>query len=229
MKIAHYQYVGYPRSGSTFLHGVFRQHPYLQTCTSSVPKEGLYLSLDHYQKTFDKFDYSINMNPLLLFDEYSTVLKSANLVATKFFACIRNPFEMIDSLYTFGSPVKWNESIVKERTNYSQHLLKFQSIVDKPMKLFYFDDLIVNDQEFIKHIYNWLEIPCYQTENLDHIFRNESSKTYYTGRQSNTTAVRTNQEPIVHYNFSDQEIIDINANISKFEQLVNKNFDHWKR
>ena len=230
MKIAHYQYVGYPRSGSTFLHGVFRQHPYLQECIKSLPKEGLYLTESRYKQTFDKFDYSINMHPGVIFPTFGTdddFFKSADAVTTKFFACVRNPYHMIDSIHMYTSPKKWNELVIAKLSNYSNHISRLQLLLTKPFKIFYFDDLIDNEREFITDVYNWFEIPCEIPVNLDVINRNESSKTYFTGL--GRSEFRTVREPVVHYEFSDQDVVNINWNISKFEELVNKNFDHWKR
>jgi len=232
MKIAHYQYLGYPRSGSTFLHEVFQQHPYLRECTSSVPKEKLYLTEARYKQTFDKFDYSINMHPLVIFDRFGTdddFFKSADLVTTKFFTGVRNPYDMLDSLFVFKAVTDWNETKVQYYSDYSRHISRLQSLLTKPFKIFYFDDLVANEQEYIANVYNWFEIPYEIPANLDLVDYNESSKKYYTGVTRGAAGVRTNKEPIVHYNFSNQDIININLNISKFEQLVDKNFDHWKR
>jgi len=230
MKIAHYQYLGYARSGSTFLHEVFQQHPYLQACTSSVPKEGLYLTEAQYKQTFDKFDYSINMHPGVILPNFGTdddFFKSADLVTTKFFTCVRNPYDMIDSFYMFGLPQDWNELIILALSDYSKHISRLQSLLTKPFKIFYFDDLVANEQEFITNVYNWFEIPCVIPNNIDQIYRNASSQNYLTGFRR--SSIRTDQEPVIHYEFSTQDIVNINANILKFEQLVNKNFDHWKR
>jgi len=230
MKIAHYQYLGYPRSGSTFLHGVFGRHPYLQECVSSVTKEGLYLTEARYKQTFDKFDYSINMHPGIIFPNFGTddnFVKLADSVTTKFFICVRNPYDMIDSMHMYKSLKNCNELAIATLSNYSNHISWLQLLLTKPFKIFYFDDLLDSEHEFITDVYNWFEIPCEIPANLDVIIRNESSKTYFTG--VGRSCVRTDREPVVHYNFSDQDIVNINRNISTFEELVNKNFDHWKR
>jgi hypothetical protein len=157
-------------------------------------------------------------------DDY---FKLADAVTTKFFTCVRNPYYMIDSLYGYGSPIPWHDTILSKLSDYVQHISRLESLITKPFKLFYFDDLIIDSQKFVTDVYNWLEIPCEIPNDIDQIYRNESSKTYYTG--NSLIAVRTNQEPVRHYDFSNQDILDINLNILKFENLVGRNFDHWKR
>jgi len=222
MKIAHYQYVGWPRSGSTFVHNIFRKNSLLQDCAAAVVKEKLCNTFDDYQE-YQQFDYSINMNPLT-FAYADENIQLADLVTNKFFSCVRNPYDWISSVYTYS-----NGSIdVQDKTDYAKTLTRFRSLTTKPFKLFFFDDLIADTQKFVNSIHDYLELP-YTVAALDQILRLESSAMYYDPSKTIARSARTAATPCVYRGFSDSEIVAINHTITKFEDYVGRDFSHWKR
>lgn len=222
MKIAHYQYVGWPRSGSTFIHNIFRKNPLLQDCSIAVFKEKLCNTQDDYQE-YRQFDYSINMNTLT-FSNSDSSIQIADSVTNKFFACVRNPYDWISSLYTYS-----NGSIdAHAKTDYAKTLTRFRSLTTRPFKLFFFDDLIADTQVFVNSIHDYLELP-YTVVNFDRLDKLESSTRQHDLSVAVRNSARTAENPCVYRTFSDNEITTINHMITKFEDYIGRDFSQWKR
>ena len=222
MKIAQYQYVGWPRSGSTFLHGIFRKNLLLQDCSVTVFKEKLCNTLDDYEE-YRQFDYSINMNTLT-FSNSDTSIQTADSVTTKFFACVRNPYDWISSMYTYS-----NGSIdIQDKTDYAKTLTRFRSLTTRPFKLFFFDDLIADTPSFVNSIHDYLELP-YTMVNFDRLDKLESSTSQHDLSVAVRSSARTVATPCVYRVFSNSEIDTINHRIAGFEDYVGRDFSHWKR
>jgi hypothetical protein len=222
MKIAHYQYVGWPRAGSTFVHNIFRKNPLLQDCATTVFKEKACRTLDDYEE-YRQFDYSINMDPMTLWNSDSSI-RTADSVTTKFFACVRNPYDWVSSAYTFS-----NGSIdIQDKTDYAKTLTRFRSLTTRPFKLFFFDDLIANTPGFVNSIHNYLELTPTVID-LAQVRKLESSAVYHDLSKAINVSARTAATPCVYRGFSNSEIVAINHTITKFEDYVGRDFSHWKR
>ena len=222
MKIAHYQYVGWPRSGSTFVHNIFRKNPLLQDCATTVFKEKACRTLDDYEE-YRQFDYSLNMNPLAYLDSVASI-QVADSVTDKFFACVRNPYDWMSSLYTFhngGIPSKLT-------SDYTNSLTRFNSLITKPFKLFFFDDLMADTQGFVNSIHDYLELP-YTVVDFDQIRKLESSAVYHDLSKAINVSARTAETPCVYRVFTNSEIATTNHMITKFEDYIGQDFSHWKR
>lgn len=237
MKKAHFQYVGYPRSGSTFLHRILRHQPLLKDCTTSVIKEFYCDNLDTYKTTYSKFDYSINMHTGVLIRRQIDYLLMTDPLTDKFFVCLRNPYDAFSSSFAL-----WNglghKLLHKARfAEYTENLMLLQSAISKPFKIFYFEDLINNEQQYIKNICDFLEIdvPVVDTSNL---FKHSSREVYHDVPDHGTDTsligrrkllIRKESDLIPEYKFSDQDIEYFNQKITDLEHYLDRDFSHWKR
>lgn len=221
MRIAHYQYVCWPRSGSTFIHNIFKKNLLLQDCATTVFKENSCHTLDDYEE-YQQFDYSINMNPLtFVYPEKS--IQVANSVTDKFFACVRNPYDRLSSVYAFS-----NGNIDPIKTDYTDTLTRFGLLITKPFKLFFFDDLIADTPGFVNSVHDYLELP-YTVVDLAQIRKLESSAVYYDPSTVGFVSARTPDTPCMDRIFTDSEITTINHMITRFEDYIGRDFSHWKR
>jgi hypothetical protein len=235
MKKAHFQYVGYPRAGSTFLVRIFRQQAQLKDCTNSVVKEFYCTDLETYKNTYSEFDYSINMNPSTLLNRNLDYLHMTDPVTDKFFACIRNPYDAFSSLFAL-----WNgnlqSTVVSSRfADCAENLIFFQSVISKPFKIFYFEDLVANEQLYIKNVCDFLEIET-PVVNTATVLKHSSKEVYHnTSHCKDITVVnrpimvRAPTDTIPTYLYSDQEIKYFNSKITELEQYLDCDFSHWKK
>ena len=222
MKIAHYQYVGWPRSGSTFIYRIFRKNARLQDCATTVFKEKICNTLNDYQE-YRQFDYSINMNALT-FANPDESIQLADSVTDKFFACVRNPYDWISSVYTFSN----GQLDFGANPNYTRALTRFNSLTTRPFKLFFFDDLIADTQDFVNSIHDYLELP-YTVVDFDQVGKLESSSVYHDPSKAKNVSARTAETPCVYRTFTDGEITTINHMITEFEDYIGRDFSQWKR
>lgn len=242
MKKAHFQYVGYPRAGSTFLYHCFRLHPKLKDCTNILPKECWAEDTQSFLDKFSKFDYSINLHPFVLPAKNSNYNSIAKLHTTKFFACLRNPYDVITSGYVMldGRVNKDPERVIK-LIDYTDHLKFFCNNDTKNFKLFYFDDLLTDDFAYLNSVCDFLEI---DSMNIDTslILKNESKKVMNIydddfsinnvakeKRASHKIVPRDHDRKIPVINFSNEMVESINKKITELEQYLDRDFSHWKR
>lgn len=223
MKKGHYQFIGYPRTGSTFLHRIFRETNKFGTCARSVFKETVVKTSEEYEKLYSEFDYSINMFTGLIVEDANTI-KVAGEVTDKFFACMRNPYECNQSQYTYHDGT-WPLKI--ESLNYSHYISRFQNLVSAPVKIFIFDDLVEKQNEFVDSVFDYLNCDRPAVD-LSKILRNESSMTRYNSK-TRTTELRTTNSKLATYNYSQEEITEINSYIDNFSVFMDRDFSHWKR
>jgi hypothetical protein len=235
MKKAHFQYVGYPRSGSTFLYRVFQQHNLLQECTNSFVKEFRCDNIDEYKSQYLKFDYSINMHASVLLLRNKQYICETDTVTDKFFACIRNPYEVVSSGYALwnGHPV--SQPAISRIGDCVGNIKFFQDLISKPFRIFYFDDLVGNENVFVNEICEFLDIDV-PNVNFDNILKHSSKEVYHDINTLGSTdvlngklTVRNQNEIVPEYNFGQQEIEYFNNKILELEQYLDRDFSHWKR
>ena len=163
------------------------------------------------------------MDPMTLWNSDSSI-QTADSVTTKFFACVRNPYDWVSSAYTFS-----NGSIdIQDKTDYAKTLTRFRSLTTRPFKLFFFDDLIANTPSFVNSIHDYLELPPTVID-LAQVRKLESSAVYHDLSKAINVSARTAATPCVYRGFSDSEITAINHTITRFEDYVGRDFSHWKR
>lgn len=233
MKKAHFQYVGYPRAGSTFLHRIFRQQAQLAECANAVLKEFYCNDLDTYKNTYSNFDYSINMYTLTLLKRSEEYISMTDTVTDKFFACIRNPYDAFSSSFSLWNGRGHLPQTARRFAEYTENLIFLKSNITKPFKIFYFEDLINHEQQYIKSVCDFLEI---DTPNIDTLaVKKHSSKEVYHDhdmdgvRPNLLVKVRPEGDIVPEYLFTDQEIDYFNLKITELEQYLDRDFSHWKR
>jgi hypothetical protein len=235
MKKAHFQYVGYTRSGSTFLHRVFRQHPQLKDCASNVVKEFYSDNLNTYKNTYSKFDYSINMYASILIRRPVEYISMTNPLTDKFFACIRNPYDAFSSSFALWNGHGHLPAHAMRFAECAENLIFLKSNITKPFKIFYFEDLVTQEQDFIKDVCEFLEIdrPVIDTSGL---LKHSSTEVYHNidvcGNVSainGPLTIREKTDTVPEYKFSNQEIEYFNLKITELEQYLDRDFSHWKR
>jgi len=235
MKKSHFQYVGYPRAGSTFLHKVFRQQNLLQECTNSVVKEFHCDNIDEYKSQYLKFDYSINMHTLVLLLRNEQYICTTAAVTDKFFACIRNPYDVVSSGYALWNGHPSAPSLIFKIGDCANNIRFFKDLISKPFRIFYFDDLVGNENAFVKEICDFLDIAVPNVD-FDKILKHSSKEIYHdlnvlgsTDMLNLKVTVRDQKEIVPKYNFSQQEIEYFNNKILELEQYLDRDFSHWKR
>jgi hypothetical protein len=235
MKIAHFQYVGYPRSGSTFLWRVFQHQDQLQHCATSVVKEFEASNSQSYQDNYMNFDYSINMNAGTLIKRSQQQLQMSNAVTDRYFLCLRNPFEVVESVFAQWNGVSLPDSLVYRIAECADNLNFFQQHINRPFKIFYFDNLVQNSDAFVKNICDYLEIST-PVVDLSKILKHSSKEVYHDinitesiYKINNPMKIRTKNELLPQYIFSNQEIEYFNQQIVALENYLERDFSHWKR
>jgi hypothetical protein len=237
MKKAHFQYIGYPRSGSTFLHRVFQHQPLLKDCTTSVAKEFYCDNQDTYKNTYFKFDYSINMNHVPLLRRQLEYLSMTDPLTDKFFVCLRNPYDAFSSSFALWNGLGHKLNHKTRFVEYVENLIFLQSAISKPFKIFYFDDLISSEYQYIKNICDFLEIDApvvdfgsvlkHSSREVYHDMTNLGTDTKFIGMRP--VLLRKESDTIPEYKFDDQEVEYFNQKITELEQYLDRDFAHWKR
>lgn len=226
----HFEYIGYGRSGSTYLYSLLKNHSYFSEMCKKLPKENMMLhngyAFDEYKKIYNDYQYSFNMCPITQFLN-SSQLKELNEYTDKFFMVIRNPYDFIISVIKFNNlknyPTKF---ALNNSLDYVRLIDRIKQNINKPLEIIIFDDLINNTEFVLKKLLDFLELP-YESLIKGDEFRNSSKKYRYNSLTRSVDEVQPgafllDMAPIKH-------ITEINSQIDQLTQYLNRDFSSWKR
>lgn len=168
--------IGAQRSGTTWIAECLREHP--EICLSS-PKEIHFFGTEKYRKLgFNWYRKHFNCRPNQIRGEfdpgYFMSEKAAeqireNFPDIKLIVCLRNPTERAFSNYlstkdlqpqkkSFEESIKQNPQAL-ERGLYYKHLKKyFELFPEENILVLIYEEIKKNPEEFIKKIYNFLDV-----------------------------------------------------------------------
>lgn len=227
----HYEYLGYPRSGSTFLYNVFKKHSYFSNSFKELRKENNMLeqgkSIQEYKNVYLNYDYSMNMctrNSLL----NSSQIKELAKCTDKFFFLVRNPYDFLKSVCNFvdGSDVMRSEAFMYSVLDYTRTIDRIKKLVDSDVGVFIFDDLIENKYNFVEKIFDFLEVPNEPV--IDGTEFTNTSKLYSYSVLGRSIGPIDNK-PTIELEFTAGQIELINNYIDKFSDYMQKDLSHWRK
>ena len=116
MKRTHYQNLGFPKCGTSWMWHELIQHPQLfaeyKDLKSRIQKENYmqirlmkYFDLSEYQRFYIEFDNSMNLCTTTIFNDKYT-LNLINNYTTHVTVTLRNPYEILESWGTHNNPLQ---------------------------------------------------------------------------------------------------------------------------
>ena len=232
MKQIHYQNIGFPRSGSTWLWESLVKHPKVFKSTNIIktrnftnsskePRFGRWTTekiinripldvnpiKDKYMDydismCFNQFDFLCNAEEISRIAEYTT---HASLV-------IRNPFEVTSNYFAYAQYNFPNRHTIPQLID----MFDFSNTVEKwipfknKFKVFVYDDLLADQDAFYNSVCDFIGIePNKSVPN-----RVNSINDYMTGYEQVT--------------YTDEQIATLNGHVDKLSGLLNRDFSHWK-
>jgi hypothetical protein len=215
----HLLHIGMPRSGTTWLwHNVL---PALDESARISKKENDILfstaNIATYQKHFNQYQISANMNPNIWMLDTS-IIQDLNNCTTHVSMTFRNPFDFAnsflnlinDGIKTQNSPTDFVDFLIESNSlSYATVWQRWSSNYYGKIKFFLFDDLISNSKKFCYDIYNFYEL------DTKLISSNVVNQKINVNKQCMTI------------NFSKNQIDCINNEINNFSKLTNICLDHW--
>jgi len=239
MKKVHYQNVGFPRSGTTWLWHSLINHPEIFKSTTPIKTRNFVLEnkeprfkrwtsekienripkdvtpiIEKYKDfdislCFNTFDYQCTTEEISRIEEYTT---HASIT-------LRNPFETVSNYYAY---INNNYSFPPdERELYTvdyltNKLFNFSNTVERwlnfknKFKVFVYDDMEADQNEFYKNVCNFIEV--------------EPNKSV-PNKINSISSYIDNYSPV---KFTDDQSMVLNNHIDKLSTLLNRDFTHWK-
>lgn len=229
----HYEYIGYPRTGTTFLYSIFKKHPYFVDCFKNLQKENSFLgdggSIEEYTKLYAPYTYSMNMYTATR-SLNSTQIIELNKITDKFFLILRNPYELLNSLLQFhGGGIYMLYPYIMSQLNYVSLLARLERLIpSKKLRIFIFDDLEKNKKLFVQEIFKFLNVPYYETSISGNEFLN-SSKTHRYNSLTRSVEEAQTDTILLDMALTIKHITEINSQIDQLTQYLNRDFSSWKR
>lgn len=239
MKKVHYQNIGFPRTGTTWLWQSLISHPEVFKSTNVIktrnfihnnkePRFKLWTTenivnripedvtpiVEKYKDydislCFNTFDFRCTTEEISRIESYTT---HASIT-------LRNPFEIVSNYYAYVN--NNDEFPTNQRELYTvdyltNDLFDFANTVERwfsfknKFKVFVYDDLVEDKASYYKDVCEFIGLEP-----------NNS-----TAKKINSISLYTdNYVPI---NFTDEQCMILNNNIDKLSSLLNRDFTHWK-
>jgi hypothetical protein len=173
-RLPNYIYIGFPKSGSTWLAQLAANHP---DCFMPKSKELFFFDryysrgLDWYTSHFaSDIEYKVRLEIThdYIFSRLAAERIKRDIADIKLIVFVRNPVEKAFSSFLFA---KRNgrinssfedairaDTLVLDRYKYSQFIQVYQDIFGASLRLFFFDDLVANAVDFGHQVQSYLEI-----------------------------------------------------------------------
>jgi hypothetical protein len=204
--------IGHPRTGTTWLwtHSNFEPH---KDKENSILLDTI--DFDHYIKYYSQYDISANFQPGLWAVDRE-IIHFVQQHSTHITFIVDNPFRFVSRFLDYFYPDQ-DISILKEYVIFSG-FLKYRDIVERwsknapKFKIFFFEDLEQNPQEFFKNYMEFCEIPVVSDPAISY----------------NTKINARLRQNKLKLDFTADQIEFINNEIDKFQSVVDRNLSHWK-
>ena len=228
MKRIHYRNIGFPKSGTTWLWMHLMKHPEIDGRLSRPFKEYRSKTLSEYKEVYQKYDISVNLDTNIFSnsfgDDYFATPKNIDLHTTHITCSLRNPYDVLNSMYNMGIVSDPNfsgtqDSYTNVKSSTFQTYTNFEKIFDDwdrcsiKVKYMFYDDLLADPKKYVTDVYEYLGLTPYYNDRHQGAdgWRSKTSKT----------------EPLV---FDNRETIDyVNKNICLIEGRFKRDLSHWKK
>jgi hypothetical protein len=235
MKSVHYQNVGFPRSGTTWLWKslinnpkIFKSNNFVKTrnfvinnkeprfkkwttenIENRIPNDTTPI-IEKYREydismCFNTFDFLCNKEEISRIESYTTHVSLT----------LRNPFETISNYHGYTRIVLPEGGQSKYTVDYLIDIFDFSNTVEKwllfknKFKILVYDDLLKDSPNYYKEVCDFIGVEsnnCIPEKNVN-------------------TIVTPEYKPII---FTDEQTIQLNSHIDKLSDLIKRDFTHWK-
>jgi hypothetical protein len=224
MKKTHYQNIGFPKCGTSWLFGrlgnmfgitkLEKENKWQEAATTDEQFETEYLA------RYNKFEVTFNLNT----QTYSLPverIKKIHEYTTHLTMIIRNPWQLMESWYNyaiipFGNEPEYIESLDSNPMfNFCSVYEKWSSASAIPVKIMFYDDLKETPIGFVKEICEYIGIHYVQSKSIESIAR-------WYEQVNETKYVKKLPRP------NEKLITVINNRITETERITKRNLNHWK-
>lgn len=222
MRVVHYKNIGLPKTGTTWLSLQLSRNPFIDAQVDIHHKEYRPDTFTEYSNFYEKYDVSFNfdINAYMFQDDTNHYLRPENITdyTTHITMSLRNPYELLDSLYNFSlnrggsqdnksSYTKIDGDILAKYFNYKK-IFHYWSVCKLPIKYMFYDDLCNDPKQYVYDVCDYIGVGRFYS-NI-----NFKLETDY-------------KDPLV---FDDSKVIDyINDSISVIEEKTNRDLSTWKK
>jgi hypothetical protein len=235
MKSVHYQNVGFPRSGTTWLWKslinnpkIFKSNNFVKTrnfvinnkeprfkkwttehIENRIPKDTTPI-IEKYREydismCFNAFDFLCNKEEISRIESYTTHVSLT----------LRNPFETVSNFHAYtrivlpeGEQSKYTVDYLIDKFDFANTVEKWLLFKNK-FKILVYDDLLKDSNNYYKEVCDFIGVEsnnCIPEKNVNSI-------------------VTPEYKPII---FTDEQTIKLNSHIDKLSDLIKRDFTHWK-
>lgn len=239
MKKIHYQNVGFPRTGTSWLWQSLTNHPEVFKSTSflnvlktknfilenkepkfsewtdEIIENRIPQDVTPIIKKYSAYDISLCFNTFDFLCAPDEISRIANYT-THASLTIRNPFEIVSSYYAYSRFILSEEKQNMFTIDYLINLFDFSNTVERwlsfenKFKILVYDDLLNDQTMYYKEVCNFIGI-----EPHINVSEKINSISYFTDNYS-------------QLNFTKEQTVLLNAHIDKFSILLDRDFTHWK-
>lgn len=213
MKILHYRNIGFPKTGTTWLHTQFLYHPNIDCKPDLNDKEYIGNNKEDYIRKYERFNISYNLYTHL-FREPNKLYYYTHLTFT-----LRNIYDLLNSYYNYIKNTNTNAKLNEEsylNLNDSNFLMFtdiekiFEDWKEHNIKFLFYDDLVTDSKKYLYDICDYLNIPRY----FDKRFIKPVFK----------TSIKEQLK------FEDEKIVaKVNHAITIIEDKTQRDLSHWKK
>lgn len=207
MKLKHYANIGTAKSGSTWLFENLLKSNAIDYNKEKEIKYNIFLNEKNYTEYFKKFNFSLNFQVA----SWGIDLRQISFIKRHSTHCsiiLRNPYQFLDSFYNFIKVTETDgDSFVESIADHIRYadMLKRWHDHDN-FKIFYYDHMCSNSQNYLNSVTDYL--------NIDRLIAlGAINKTSY----------------IKNINLNHFSINQIEQEITKLEDFLQKDFSHWRK
>ncbi len=204
MKKSHYINIGTARSGTTWLFENLIRSKQIDYNKDKEPGLKILDCQQDYIEYYKNFNFSLNFNPAFWAidsNQISFIKKHSTHCST----ILRNPYEVINSLYCVLNP----NLLYSEYAFAVSNTIGYADIIKRwcnhdNFKIFYYDELVNDTQNYLNTVTNFLNI-----ENLKPLSKINA----------------TNNKKL--FEFGEEQKQMVNYEIKKLEDFLQKDFSSW--
>ena len=205
--------IGYPRCGTSWLWRCAKFEPVHDKENKILMTD---LNFDRYQAHYNQYQVSANFQTNLWHVDRE-IISFVHQHASHISIILRNPYNFSERYFDWIHRPQNQSDLV----NYivSAGFLNYYDVVTRWMpgarkfKIFFFEDLESSPQQFFEDYMSFCELPIANSQHIN----------YNTKINANPKLKKTTIE------FTENQILFINQEIDKFQQLVDRNLSHWKK